>query len=120
MTTATHTSLDIVLRDAVVHQLDWDPRIDATAIGVSAHNGVVTLTGHVTSEAGKEAAEDVALHVRGVRAVANDLIVHVRLARTDTDLAEDAAAALRDAQIDHGKRTAHWLENSAAFKLSSA
>ena len=92
--TTTLTRADTSLRDAVVHQLDWDPAIDAAAIGVSAQHGIVALSGHVKTYSEKVAAERSALSVRGVRAVANDL--HVRLVeeRTDADLAADAAHAL--------------------------
>src|SRR5204863_6803382 len=43
---------------------------------------------------GKLAVERCAKRVRGVRAVANDLQVRLRLPRTDADLARDAAFAL--------------------------
>ena len=39
--TTTLTQTDTSLRDAVVHQLDWDPAIDAASIGVSAQHGIV-------------------------------------------------------------------------------
>jgi hypothetical protein len=45
MTTASINQIDVLLRDAVVHQLDWDPEVDASAIGVAAKDGVITLTG---------------------------------------------------------------------------
>ena len=47
MTTATITQTDVGLRDAVVRQLDWDPEVNASAIGVAARDGVVTLTGFI-------------------------------------------------------------------------
>ena len=95
MTTATLTGTDVRLRNFVVRELDWDPEVDASAIGVTAKNGVVTLTGFVDTYAGKLAAERVAKRVRGVRAVANDIIVRLTVERTDADLAADAAAALK-------------------------
>jgi osmotically-inducible protein OsmY len=57
---------------------------------------VVTLRGDVGSFAEKAAAGRVALRVYGVRAVANDLVVHLarETERTDTDLAQAALAAL--------------------------
>jgi osmotically-inducible protein OsmY len=70
MTTASITGTDIRVRGAVVRQLDWDPEVDASAIGVSAADGVVTLTGFAESYAEKLAAERVAKQVRGVRGVA--------------------------------------------------
>jgi osmotically-inducible protein OsmY len=95
MTTATLTGTDLRLRNFVVRELDWDPDVDASAIGVSAQNGVVTLTGFIDTYAGKLAAERVAKRVRGVRAVANDLTVRLTVERTDADIAADAAAALK-------------------------
>jgi osmotically-inducible protein OsmY len=95
MTTATLTGTDLRLRNFVVRELDWDPEVDASAIGVSAQNGVVTLTGFIDTYAGKLAAERVAKRVRGVRAVANDIAVRLVIDRTDADIAADAAAALK-------------------------
>lgn len=94
MTTATLTRHDVQVRNAVLRQLDWDPEFDASAIGVTAHEGAVTLTGFVDSYAAKLAAERAAKHVRGVRAVANDIQVRLRLPRTDEEIAHDAARAL--------------------------
>lgn len=95
MTTASITGTDVRVRGAVVRQLDWDPEVDASAIGVSAGDGVVTLTGFVDSYAEKLAAERVAKQVRGVRAVANDIVVRQMVGRTDADIAHDAVACLR-------------------------
>ena len=92
MTTATLTGADVRLRDTVIHELDWDSEVDDSAIGVAARDGVVTLTGFIDSYAGKLAAERVVTRVRGVRAVANDIVVRMNVDVTDTDIA--AAAAL--------------------------
>jgi len=94
MATMTLTQTDVRTRDAVVRQLDWDPGVDSSAIGVAAKGGVVTLTGFIESYAGKLAAERVAKRVRGVRAVANDIEVRLKLERTDPDLARDVSRAL--------------------------
>ena len=94
MTIASLTQADLRLRDAVVTQLEWDSQVDASGIGVTAKNGVVTLTGAIDSYAGKLAAERAAKRVRGVRAVADDIQVRLRLERTDTEIADDAARAL--------------------------
>jgi osmotically-inducible protein OsmY len=95
MTTASITGTDIRVRGAVVRQLDWDPELDASAIGVSAGDGVVTLTGFVDSYAEKLAAERVAKQVRGVRAVANDIVVRLVVDRTDADIAHNAVGCLK-------------------------
>jgi osmotically-inducible protein OsmY len=77
--------------------LDWEPSLDASDIGVSVDEGVVTLRGNVGSYAEKVTAERVALRVYGVKAVANDLVVHVpsEFARTDTKIAQAAVDALK-------------------------
>jgi osmotically-inducible protein OsmY len=94
MTIASLTDADVQLRDAVMSQLEWDPEVDASAIGVAASHGSITLTGYVDSYAGKLAAERAAQRLRGVRAVANDIDVRLRLERTDSDIAQDAVRAL--------------------------
>jgi osmotically-inducible protein OsmY len=94
MSTAALTDVDIRVRDRVVEQLDWDPDVDASGIGVAARDGVVTLTGYVDTYSGKLAAERAAKLVRGVRGVANDLEVRLKLGRTDADIARDAVRAL--------------------------
>ncbi len=94
MTAIGLTDTDISMKDAVMRQLEWDPEVDATAIGVTAKNGAVTLTGYINSYAGKLAAERAAKRVRGVRAVANDVEVRLKLERLDTDIAADVVRAL--------------------------
>lgn len=95
MTTAALTAADVRLRDAVIRELDWDPEVDDSAIGVSAKDGVVTLTGFIDSYSGKLAAERVAKRMRGVRAVANDVIVRMKVDVTDSDVAAGTALALK-------------------------
>lgn len=95
MTTAALTGADVRLRDSVIRELDWDPEVDDSAIGVAAKDGIVTLTGFIDSYAGKLAAERVVKRVRGVRAVANDIIVRLKVDVTDPDIATAAALALK-------------------------
>jgi osmotically-inducible protein OsmY len=40
---------DMTLQARVEAELSRDPRLDATSIGVSAHDGVVTLSGSVSA-----------------------------------------------------------------------
>jgi osmotically-inducible protein OsmY len=88
---------DKELKQHVQNALDWEPSIDASDIGVSVDEGVVTLRGDVGAYVEKMSAERVALRVYGVKAVAND--VSVRLVggreRSDTEIAQAAVAALR-------------------------
>jgi osmotically-inducible protein OsmY len=80
----------------VQNALDWEPSLDASDIGVSVDERVVTLRGNVGSYAEKLTAERVARGVYGTKAVANDLTVHLASAsqRTDTEIAQAAVAAL--------------------------
>jgi osmotically-inducible protein OsmY len=87
---------DRELKQHVQNALDWEPSVDASDIGVSVDEAVATLRGNVPSYAAKVAAERVALRVYGVKAVANDLAVHLANAfeLTDTELAQAAVTAL--------------------------
>jgi len=93
--TASMSTNDVRVRDAVVHQLYWDQQVDASAIGVAVNDGAVTLTGFIDSCSSKLAAERAAKQVRGVRVVANDLEVRPMLDRTDADIASDIVRVLR-------------------------
>jgi osmotically-inducible protein OsmY len=77
-------------------ELEWDPKIDAARIGVAARSGVVTLTGQVPTYAEKIAAEDAVRRVKGVRAIAQEIEVHLphEQRRSDTDIAERALRIL--------------------------
>ena len=88
---------DRELQEHVQKALDWEPSVDAADIGVSVEQGVVTLRGDVKTYAEKAAAERVALRVFGVKAVADDLNVHVQNAqqRTDTEIAQAVVSALK-------------------------
>ena len=88
---------DKELKQHVQSALDWEPSLDASDIGVSVDEAVVTLRGNVASFAEKVAAERVALRVYGVKAVANDLVVHLvsGFERNDTEIAQAAVAALK-------------------------
>lgn len=81
----------------VEEELRWDPKVDATDIGVAVKKGVVSLTGFVRSYSDKFEAEAATKRVSGVVAVAND--IEVRLPnideRPDPDIARDAVATIR-------------------------
>ena len=85
------------LKQHVQSALDWEPSLDATDVGVAVDDGVVTLRGNVGSYMEKLMAERVTLRVYGVKALANDLAVHLKGGheRTDTEIAQAALAALK-------------------------
>jgi osmotically-inducible protein OsmY len=86
---------DEELRANVMFQLGWDSRVTATDIGVAVKDGVVTLTGTVSSYAEKVAAKEAAHSVLGVLDVANEIEVWVSGDARHTD--NDIALAVRHA-----------------------
>jgi len=88
---------DMELKKDVEDELNWEPAVNAAHIGVSAKQGVVTLTGHIPSYAEKWHAENAAKRVYGVSAVANELEVKLPSSseRTDEDIAAACVSALK-------------------------
>jgi osmotically-inducible protein OsmY len=106
MAVATGTRTDLEIQQEVLAELKYDPRVQATEIGVTVKDGVVALTGWVDSYTKKWAAEEAAHRVRSVKAVANDIEVRLPPAaeRTDLDIAAAVARALEwDAMLDINK-----------------
>lgn len=104
MSSKVHSDADI--QQDVLEELGWDPHVTVSDIGVSVKEGVVTLTGIVESYLVRLAAQNAALRVRGVHAVANEIEVrlHTAAERTDGDLALAALYALKwDAAIQTDK-----------------
>src|SRR3954468_6959026 len=93
---STVTTTDAELQREVIDELVWEPSVDAAHIGVSVKDGVVTLSGYVSSYAEKYAAERAAKRVHGVKALANELEVRLPGSgqRTDVDIAAAAVRAL--------------------------
>ncbi len=84
------------LKQNVLDELNWAPNVNSAHIGVAAHDGVVTLTGHVDSYSHKHDAEHAVRRVKGAKAIAND--IEIKLAgsgkRTDEDIAKAALNVL--------------------------
>jgi len=87
------------LQKDVMAELKWNPQLRDvyTQIGVSAKDGVVTLSGLVDSYSKKIAAEKAAQNVQGVKVVACDIEVKIGAfgIKTDTEIAEAVKNALR-------------------------
>jgi osmotically-inducible protein OsmY len=87
---------DADLQRDVQEELKWEPTLHPAEIGVTAREGVVTLTGHVESYAAKFAAERAAKRVSGVKGLAEE--IEVRLPglsrRTDAEIAQAALNAM--------------------------
>ena len=112
------------LERQVSDELLWDPKIDNSAIAVSANDGVVSLRGTVASFRQKREAQKDAKHVSGVKGVTNELEVRIltKDRRADADLRGDVLQALVlnsvvpptiDANADDGNvtltGTANWM-----------
>lgn len=71
----TNTKTDLELQQDVQDAIKWEPFMRATKIGVTTKDGVVTLSGTVDSYAKKLHAERATKNVRGVRALAENIVV---------------------------------------------
>jgi len=87
---------DADLRSDILAEMDWEPSIHSHDVGVSVHDGVVTLTGTVPTYFEKWATEAAVKRVSGVRGVAEELTVNLLAdhQRNDTDIAKSLANAL--------------------------
>ena len=87
---------DRELQIDVLDELRWEPGVNATDIGATVKDGVVTLEGTVDSYAEKWAAERAVKRLSGVKALAVELEVKLpgSSERTDADIARAAENAL--------------------------
>lgn len=105
---------DLQLKHDVEAELEWEPAVTASNIGVEVKDGIVTLSGHPASLGEKIAAGQAAQRVGGVRALVVELDVHLpgKDLRTDEDIAHIARSVLRwtaglsedavQVQVEHG------------------
>jgi osmotically-inducible protein OsmY len=95
---------DREIQQDVCREFQWDSRVDPTEIGVEVEDGIVTLTGTVSSYARKLAARDAAHRIVGVLDVADDVVVRWpgSVERADTEIARAVRASLEwDAFVPH-------------------
>lgn len=120
------------LKQNVIDELEFEPSIDAAHIGVAVEESVVTLTGHVATYAEKTALEEAVRRVRGVKGIAQEVVV--RPAGTnltaDDEIAKQALHMLNwhvlvpsdavQVKVEHGRLTLsgnvewHYQRNAAA------
>src|ERR1700736_5259505 len=93
MTTTLGRS-DATIREDVMIELKYDPKITSTDIAVAVKDGVVTLSGFASSYWEKDAAEKAAKRIYGVKGVANDIQVKLGVTRTGPEIARDAVHEL--------------------------
>jgi len=88
---------DLALQQDVREELLWDPILNTSDIGVAVKDGIVTLTGDVTSYGKKLVAEKAARRVKEVRSVVTELAVCLpeEEQRTDEEITEAAWNAMK-------------------------
>lgn len=89
---------DTQLQQDVMAELKWEPSLKAAQIGVSAKDGVVTLTGTVDGYAKKSEAEDAVKRVSGVKAVVEKIEIKYPnnwAKRDDDDIAAEIVNAFK-------------------------
>lgn len=79
------------LQTDVENAIKWEPLLNAAEIGVTAKNGIITLTGTVNSFAKKNQAETAAKNVAGVKTVAESIQLNFGNTnkKSDTEIAQE-------------------------------
>jgi osmotically-inducible protein OsmY len=90
---------DSAIAEVAANALEWDSSVPDGAVKVTVRNGWVTLTGTVTHQSEKSAAELIVQRLYGVRGVANSIIVKPRVSAGDVK-AQIEDALKRSAVID--------------------
>ena len=85
------------LQKDVQNAIKWEPLLNAAEIGVTAKDGVVSLTGFVDSYSKKLEAENAAKNVAGVKAVVEKIEVKFTSTwnKSDLDIANEVVTALK-------------------------
>ncbi len=89
---------DLELKQQVISRLELEPKIDAAALDVTVHDGVVTLRGTVDNEADRLCTERVLRVMDGVKGLVDDELkvkTAARLRRSDFDLQTEACEAIK-------------------------
>jgi len=89
----TNAELQKDVQDAI----KWEPLLNSAEIGVTAKDGVVSLTGIVDSYAKKAEAEQAAKKILGVKAIVENIEVNYpnSFMKSDLEIANEVIAALR-------------------------
>jgi osmotically-inducible protein OsmY len=88
---------DLEIQQNILEELQWRPTLKTAKLEVTVNKGVATLSGTVDSHGQKREAENAALSIDGVQAVAEDIRVRLQPGsqRTDTEIAAAALTILR-------------------------
>jgi osmotically-inducible protein OsmY len=86
------------LQKDVQNAIKWQPQLNDAEVGVTVHDGVVTLTGQVDSYSKKIEAENAAKNVAGVKAVVEKIEVQFHSSldkKSDGDIANEILKAYK-------------------------
>jgi osmotically-inducible protein OsmY len=98
--TTTLPITDHALKVAIEQELDWASDVANDRVGTAVTGGAITLSGEVLSYPEKAAAVRAALRVRGVTALADEIVVRHAFGRIeDADIAREATAALSNTTL---------------------
>lgn len=124
---------DTEIKTDVLAELQYEPSVNVTDIGVLVQDGVVTLNGFATNYGEKWNAVRAAKRVAGVRAVADDIIIKMMESeyRSDGDIALAVAnrmdwstvvpkgaveVSVRDGHVTFEGQVEWWYQKDAAEK----
>ncbi|MCC7296890.1 MAG: BON domain-containing protein [Bacteroidia bacterium] len=101
------------LQTDVQNAIKWEPLLNAAEIGVTAKDGIVSLTGVVDSYAKKLEAESATKKVIGVRALVENIEVQSpsRWTKTDVEVAKEALTALKSSYSVPDDKVTVTVEN---------
>jgi osmotically-inducible protein OsmY len=93
---AIATRSDAAITADVLAELTWDPAVTVADLAITTSDGYVTLSGTTATYSSKDAAEDGAYRVLGVRGVTNNIAVDPAALgiRADADIATDVRTML--------------------------
>lgn len=113
-----HTNIIIMKTNAelqtdVQNAIKWEPLLHAAEIGVTAKDGVVSLTGEVDSYAKKMEAERAAKKVIGVKSLIEQIEVKYpsKWSKTDSEIVDEVVQALKDSWTVPNKKVTVKVEN---------
>lgn len=88
---------DGTLRQDIMDELEFEPSIDANDIGVAVEDGIVTLSGHVSSYTEKTTVQRVVERIKGVKGIADEIEVRYPgyASTSDDEIAKRAVAMLK-------------------------
>lgn len=120
------------LQKDVQDAIKWEPLLHSAEIGVIAKDGVVSLTGIVDSYAKKMEAEAAAKKIKGVKAIVENIEVHIpnSYMKSDVEIANEVLVALKtnyavpddrvNVKVENGRVTldgdVHWNYQKEAAK----